>query len=305
MVDIIIVNWNGGQYLKGCIDSLLNSSYKNYHIHIVDNGSIDNSATESEGLEKVSVYYMKKNLGFGKACNWVLPYLTGEHVLLLNPDTQIKADTLAIAIKYMHSNKECTVYGCSQVGDDGKIFRTCGRFPNLVTFCNEALGLSALFPNIFKNGFLQTDWDHSYSSNVEHVMGSFYLIRKQWIDENGFLDDRYFVYLEDLDMSKRVFDSGGLIYYDRENTIYHKGGGLSSQVKAKRLFYSLHARHEYIKKFFSPVSYFFASLTMLFPGYITRMIEDILVKRNLHEARETTQAYKMLYKYLFITKQFK
>jgi GT2 family glycosyltransferase len=303
MVDIIIVNWNGKELLLNAVKAILDSDFTAYHIHIVDNNSTDGSTSLVDGIEKVSIYYQKENLGFGRACNVALPFIKGKYILLLNPDTVIKPDTLPKAVQYMQSHLDCTVYGASQVDDDGQISRSCGRFPTFATFCYDVLGLSTLFPGFFKNGFIQTDWDHSVSKSVEHVMGSFYMIRKDWVDEHSFMDDRYFVYLEDLDLSKRVKDSGGSIYYDRENTIYHQMGGVSMQVKAKRLFYSLHARHEYIKKFFSPLGFIVADTIMLVPGFFARMIAALLVKRSMEEVKETYKAHKMLYKHLFFRDQ--
>ena len=304
MVDIVIVNWNSGQYLNDCINAVLQSDFKDYHIHIVDNGSTDNSTLPFQGLNNISIHYQNKNIGFGKACNKVLPESEGEYILLLNPDTKIKHGTLSMAVSFMKINARYIVYGCAQMGDDGKIMRTCGRFPTLSTFCFDVLGLSNLFPNRFKNSFIRTDWDHLNSTDVDHVMGSFYLIRRKWVDKHGFMDDRYFVYLEDLDVSKRVIDTGGKIYYDHTNLIYHKGGGVSAQVKSKRLFYSLHAKHEYIKKYFSPISFLIADFLMLFPGYLIRIIAALFIKGNFIEAKEITQAYGMLYKHLFFKSQF-
>lgn len=301
-IDIIIVNWNGGQLIIDCIHALYKSAYKDFTVHIIDNGSTDDSCKKIPVFKNLHIYYMGINIGFGKACNEALKYTTGEFILLLNPDTKIQPETIKKAITFLNSHNDCAVYGCAQIDDSGSIMRTCGRFPNMLTFCNDVLGLANIAPAIFINGFIRTEWDHSYSTYVNHVMGSFYLIRRSVIDKIGFMDDRYFVYLEDLDLSLRIRKAGYKIFYDAENKIFHKGGGISQQIKAKRLFYSLHAKHEFIKKYFNAFAFIICDCTLLFISPIVRLLYTIITLKNIKTYKEITSAYLMLYKHLFIKK---
>ena len=300
LIDIIIVNWNSGELLKDCVNSILTNTFTNYIIHVMDNGSTDDSVGSLPNNNKIAIHSLNKNLGFGKACNEGLQYCNGDFILLLNPDTIIRSETLSKAIHFMKGNRKCIVYGCAQEDEYGSLQKfTVGRFPNVVTFCNEVLGLSSIAPRVFKNGFICTDWDYAESRYVDHVMGSFYLIRADWVKKYGFMDDRYFVYLEDIELSKKVINSGGKIYYDRENIICHKQGGISKQVKAKRLFYSLHAKHLYIKKHFSFLGFLMCDFVMLIPGFFSRLIHAILIERRMTALKETVQGHFYLYKTLF------
>ena len=112
--------------------------------------------------------------------------------------------------------------------------------------------------------------------------------RADWVKNYGFMDDRYFLYLGDVDLSKKVINSGGKIYYDRENIICHKQGGISKQVKAKRLFYSLHAKHLYIKKHFSFLGFLMCDFVMLIPGFFSRLIHAILIERRMTALRASS-----------------
>jgi hypothetical protein len=97
---------------------------------------------------------------------------------------------------------------------------------------------------------LMEEWDHTTTRDVDHVMGAFYLVRRRLFEQLHGFDERFFVYLEDLDLSIRVRDAGYRIVFLAEARTFHKGGGSSERVKATRLFYSLHSRIQYGFKHF-------------------------------------------------------
>ena len=140
-----------------------------------------------------------------------------------------------------------------------------------------------------------TDWDHKSSRFVDHVIGSFYLIsRKDFIKVNGFSED-YFVYYEDLDLSKKITDLGGKIYYNADIQIYHKGGGASESVKAERLFYSLDSLLIFSKKHLNKLQYVMISFIVLFIEPLLRLLIKLLTFDKIG-ALEIIKSYKMLYK---------
>jgi len=139
------------------------------------------------------------------------------------------------------------------------------------------------------------DWDHNDTREVDQVMGAFFMIKRELFEElNGF-DERFFVYYEELDLSKRVKDAGYKTMFVAEAKAYHKGGGTSEQVKAKRLFYNTRSRLIYAFKNFG---IFKGLVLMLFTFLVepfTRMV-FFLLKSNLGEIKEMLKGFGMLYK---------
>lgn len=300
-IDILIINWNAGEMLLSCVNSVLSSKFQNFSIIIMDNGSTDDSCSRLPLNEKIQIHYLHQNFGFGNACNQALKYCTGDYILLLNPDAVINENTLQQAMNFMHNN-DIAVYGTAQLGDNGKLMKTCGRYPNFFTFCNDVLGLYQLNNKFFKNGFIQYDWSHNESKQVQHVMGSFYLVRKNIIKEIGFMDDRYFVYMEDLDLSLRINKAGYKIYYDTTNVIYHKGGGVSQQIKSTRLFYALHAKYCFVQKHFSRLGFMSSALVLIFLSPLSRLVFSLIIKRSKTELFQTLGGYYKFYQYLLLRK---
>ena len=242
--DIVIVNWNSGIQLKDCVESVMKSSFDNSILNkiiVVDNDSKDDSIELAERLnfDKLKIIKNKDNLGFGKACNSGVKNSQSDFILFLNPDAMVYEDTFHKLFDYIekNDNSDVVVYGVQLIEDDGKVQRTCARFPNLSNFLVKVLGLNKLNSKYFETYHLE-EWNHNETKQIDHVIGAFYLIKREIFNSiNGF-DERYFVYFEDLDLSKRVHDSGYRTIYLSEIQAYHKGGGTSEQVKALRFFYS-------------------------------------------------------------------
>ena len=158
------------------------------------------------------------------------------------PGHDAGAQSVSRPIDFMEQPENTDVGVCSirLVDDQGVTGRTCTRLPTPAHFMTKMLGLDYLFPRRFPTHFME-EWDHADSRDVDHVMGAFYLIRRDLFHQLGGFDETVFVYLEDLDLSVRVRNAGSRIHYLAEARAYHKGGGTSEQVKARRLYYSLKA----------------------------------------------------------------
>jgi len=301
-VDIVVVNWNCGSLLKKCLASYIDSSsnYLQCNVVISDNGSSDDSLTGISG-KNLKIVYNNINLGFGEACNRALPYCKGKYLLLLNPDTESNLENLERLVIKMEQHNDFGSIGPSQLNREAVIQKTCGRFPNLANSVWELTGLSKVLPKVFQPSPIMFDWDHSHSKEVDHVMGSYMLIRKSVIDIIGFMDHDYFMYMEDIDFSLRITAAGYRNYYYSDVSIYHEGGGVSKKVKAHRLFYSLNAKMIYWKKHLKNEYYFLMilgwSIEPLFRTLIT------ILKLDVNEFKETIVAYRMLFKAFMLKKQ--
>lgn len=296
MISIIIVNWNSGQQLHTCVESVIKFSDKRVDkIIVVDNDSIDGSEMGIENFPGVILIRAGENLGFGKACNMGAKQASSEYLLFLNPDAALYSNTLLKALSFMQ-NSDNNVGICSvQLLDEHKhISRSCARFPSAAGFAAHALGLDRLMPEL---GHFMAEWDHSSTRYVDQVMGAFFLVRRELFEVlNGF-DEQFFVYFEEVDFSYRAHQAGWKSIYLAEAQAFHAGGGTSRQVKARRLFYSLRSRLLYARKHFSLVGLFLVLLTTLLIEPLSRMVL-VLTRRSWSGFKETCSAYVMLWRCL-------
>ena len=297
-LDIIIVNWNAGLQLRECLDSILCSNLNGINISsvvVVDNASSDASADglEDTGLPLI-VIYNKENLGFGAACNQGAKNSVADYLLFLNPDTRLSEDSLNKSVFFMNKpeNQDIGIVGIQLVNDD-HVAQTCARFPQPGKFFSKMVGLDYLFPKLFPS-YLMTEWDHNDSREVDHVIGAFFLVRRSLFELLHGFDERFFVYLEDLDFSLRAKQVGFQSFFLKDVEAYHKGGGTSQQIKATRLFYSLRSRILYSYKHFN-----WGIATCLLIGTI--LLEPIsrvmlgIARRSVKEIFETFNGYTKLW----------
>jgi len=280
-VDIIVVNWNAGEKTLRAVLPYLNyeSSVINCNVIIVDNASIDNSTT----ILKKDVKKIIKNdinVGFGKACNQAFYGSDADYILLLNPDTISNPFVLEKLVEFLEKNQDYAVVGPSQVDENKNVLRTCGRFPIFKTSLFEILGLSKMFPTFFTSAPIMKDWDHLQSRDVDHVMGSYMLIRKSILDRVGFMDEDYFVYFEDLDLSKRINDIGFKTFYHHKYSIIHEGGGTGQRIEEYRLFYSLYSRFIYWKKHLRKTSCFILTAFSITVEPPFRVVDSIMKSKK-------------------------
>ena len=298
-IDIIIVNWNSGSLAQKAIAPYVGYASENLNcvVHIVDNGSTDNSV-ELFAAAEYNLIANEKNLGFGKACNLAYDQCKGEYILLLNPDTQSSPDILENLVSFLENNSEYAVVGPKQIQENNETIRSCGRFPNVVTAWFDVMGLSKISPSIFPPAPIMKDWDHQTSRAVDHVMGSYMLIRKAALEKTGFMDEDYFVYMEDLDLSKRLHNAGYKTYFEANCTVMHIGGGTGAKVKAKRLFYSLSSRRLYWKKHLGYFSMVVLTLFSFTAEPVLRIIDAFLGKNKTTPA-DILKAYSAYWISLF------
>ncbi|MGH2564924.1 MAG: glycosyltransferase family 2 protein, partial [Ginsengibacter sp.] len=290
MVDIVIVNWNSGNYLQLCINSIFSNNNQKYvgKVFIVDNNSTDESLKKIPVSDKIIIIKNKENYGFAKACNQGFQNSTSSCILLLNPDAKLYSTTLSDCINFMNCHIEVDILGCQLLDDAGSITRSCSRFPTLRGFFYDAIGLSKIAPKIFTPALLMTDWDHKSSRPVNQVMGAFMFIRKSIFTEIGYFDERFFVYYEELDFSKKLAEYGGITYFNADIKAVHSGGGTTSDIKAFRLFLNLRSRLLYGRKHFSYMSYLFLTFCTFIIEPVTRSL-FFLSKGNLRGIREVIQ----------------
>jgi GT2 family glycosyltransferase len=294
-VDIVIVNWNAGHQLRECLISLPKESGSPVaQICIVDNASTDQSLEDLP--ETVTLVRLLENKGFATAANEGARHGKAPFLLFLNPDAIVYPDTLSEAVRYLTAseNSGVGVLGVALEDETGHVARSCARFPTPLRFWAVLMGLHRVFPR-WGAGVIMTDWNHETTRDVDHVIGAFYLIRRSVFETLTGFDERFFVYLEDLDLSLRVRAAGWDIRYLAELRAFHRGGGTSRQALGFRLFLSLKSRIDYAFKNFSR----FAAIIHLFGTLTIEPIARVffsLLSRRPGDLRDLYQAYGFLIK---------
>ena len=301
-IDIVLVNWNAGSLLRDCVHSFEEARLKGFslgQVVIVDNGSTDGSLDEW-AFSDLPLKIIKNidNKGFGAACNQGAQGSHADYLLFLNPDTRLFADSLSVPLAFMEAaqNQSVGICGIQLIDEHEEISRSCARFPTSRMFLSKIFGLDRLFPGLFQSHFME-EWGHEENREVDHVIGAFFLVRRHLFEQLDGFDKRFFVYLEDLDFSLRAKESGWASYYLADARAYHKGGGTSEQVKARRLFYSLRSRILYGYKHFTPTQATLLLVSTLCFEPLTRLSFN-LFQGAFKSASETISGYLMLYRAL-------
>ena len=300
-LDIVIVNWNSGEFLNNCLNSIEKSNLKGLllNIIVVDNDSSDDSLNRISPNVKYNLIKQNENIGFAKACNVGLLQSSSKYILFLNPDTEVRENTIQKAVNRMENNEIISVLGVKYIDEYGNIAPSCSRFPKLRYYFYYIIGLSKISPQKFRNPALMLDMDYSKSAFVNEISGAFYFCRKSVLDRVGGFDERFFVYYEELDLSYRIIKSGGAIFYDADNEIFHKGNGISDQVKAKRLFYSLRSRIKYSFKNDNKVNAVILFLLTMFVEPFSRLFY-LIVGGRFSEIKDLVNGYSYLFQYYIL-----
>jgi hypothetical protein len=301
-LDIIIVNWNAGRLISECLESIGAASKAGFALRrvvVVDNGSTDGSVDDlNEPRLPVVLLRNEKNRGFAAACNQGTEGSEADYLLFLNPDTYLFDNSLSEPLDFMEhpSSQEIGILGIQLLDSQSRVSRSCARFPTPRHFLCQMLGLDRLSRRLFPTHFM-LEWDHGERRQVDHVMGAFYLIRRKLFEKLAGFDERFFVYLEDLDLSLRAHKAGWRSFYLADAKAYHRGGGTSEQVMAMRLFYALRSRIFYGYKHFD--QWIAAGLmlgTLVFEPWARLGLAVSM--GSLSKAMETVKAYSLVWRSL-------
>jgi len=263
----------------------------------VDNSSTDGSLSCIENIG-LPLYIIRNgvNRGYAAACNQGAAKAKADFLLFLNPDTRLLKNSLTLPLRFMEApeNARVGICGIQLLDEYEQVARTCSRFPTPGMFLAKACGVTKLstFAHLAHN---MSEWNHQTTRKVDHVIGAFFWVRRcVWEELVGF-DERFFVYIEDVDFSLRARQAGWKTVYLAEAQAFHAGGGTSRQVKDLRLFYSLRSRLMYGHKHYGAMQLTLLMLiTLLFEPF-TRMTH-CLFHNSFRGILHTLRAYLLLYR---------
>lgn len=227
-LSIIIVNYNVKYFLEQALLAVRKAAARvEAEVFVVDNNSVDDSVQMvREKFPEVKLIANQHNPGFSIANNQAINVSEGEYVLLLNPDTVVEEDTFEKCVRFMDQHPEAGGLGVKMIDGSGKFLPESKRgFPSPFVAFAKTIGLSKVFPksklfNRYHLGFLSKDEVHE----VEVLSGAFMMLRRSVLDQIGLLDETFFMYGEDIDLSYRIVQAGYKNYYFPKTTIIHYKG---------------------------------------------------------------------------------
>jgi hypothetical protein len=239
---VIIVNWNAAAYLPEALASLFAAQGGlNMQVWLIDNASTDGSpALVQAQFPQVRVVLNSTNVGFAAANNQGLRLARARYVLLLNPDTRLPAEALTQLLAFLEAHPEVGVVGPRLVGGRGKIQGgAAGYDPSPVTLFNYATFLYRLFPRRFRGLWLaEAHYRQDRPIAVDWVSGACMLVRREAIQAAGLLDERYFMYAEDVEWCRRIRAAGyRVVCYPAVSVVHYIGGSTRQRGHA---FYAHH-----------------------------------------------------------------
>jgi GT2 family glycosyltransferase len=312
-LSIVIVNYNVKFFLDQCLTSVKKaiSQFETYkpeykaEVIVVDNNSVDSSRKLlQEKHNWVKTVFNKKNLGFSAANNQAIEISTGEYVLLLNPDTVVEENTFIKTIDYLDRNSDVGGLGVKMIDGKGHFLPESKRgFPSPLTAFYKISGLSSLFPKskkfgIYHLGFLKED----EINEIDVLSGAFTMLRKSVLNEIGLLDDQFFMYGEDIDLSYRIKKAGYKNVYFPETQIIHYKGESTKKGSLNYVVVFYKAMAIFAKKHFSKTN---ASLFVLFINvaiYLRAFIS--ILKRFFEKISLPLLDYVLVFSGLLLSKVF-
>ncbi|MCK5774737.1 MAG: glycosyltransferase, partial [Bacteroidales bacterium] len=254
-LSVIIVNYNVKHFLEQCLNSVrIAAKHVDCDVWMVDNNSVDQSVEMTQDkFPEVKIIANKVNTGFSVANNQAIKKSNSEYVLLLNPDTVVEEYTFKKVVDFMDVHPDAGGLGVKMLDGNGNFLPESKRgLPTPAVAFYKIFGLSSIFPKSktfgkYHLGYLDKDETHA----VDILSGAFMLMRKKTLDEVGLLDETFFMYGEDIDLSYRIIKGGYKNYYFPETRIIHYKGESTKKSSVNYVYTFYNAMVIFARKHFS------------------------------------------------------
>ena len=275
-LSVVIVNYNVEHFLEQCLYSVRRAMQGiEGEVFVVDNNSVDGSLRMlAEKFPEVNVIANKDNVGFSKANNQAIRVATGEYVLLLNPDTVVEDDTFSKCLAFMDAHPDAGGLGVKMVDGKGNFLPESKRgLPTPAAAFYKMFGLAKLFPHSKRFAhYYMGHLSENETNEVEILAGAFMLMRRATLDQVGLLDETFFMYGEDIDLSYRITQGGYKNYYFPETRIIHYKGESTKKTSVNYVLVFYKAMEIFAKKHFGQKRAFwfsfFINLAIYFKAFL-------------------------------------
>lgn len=238
-ISVIIVTWNSSDEIVKCTDSVI-AALRGFdsELVIIDNNSADNSfaLVNNISFPKLKTVQNPDNMGYTKAINQGIKHSTGKYVLLLNPDTILKDDSIRIMHEFLEANPAYGACAPLMKNPDGTMQYSVRNFPTYWRmFCEFSL-LAYIFPKTKLFGSWKAKYmDYSLGQDVEQPMAAAFMIRGELLAEIDNMDERFSMFFNDVDLCKKVYDAGFKIRLLPASVVIHEHGASIKKVRANMI----------------------------------------------------------------------
>jgi len=289
ILSIVIVTWNSEEDIAECLGSIYNEHYDESKLKVqtivVDNKSSDNSTAVVENFIKVFPYDIRliknsENSGFTKGCNIGIAEAYGDFVMLLNPDTQIQNDGLHQLVEYLKSREDAGAVAPLLYSRNKSIQYSCRTFPRYIDLFFEISALSTLFPSSkFFSRWKMKYFGHNELREVEQPMAAALMIKADVLKKMNYLDERFYMFFNDIDICKQIYNLGYKIVFFPDATVYHKIGTsiLKDRVRMIKAWNEDCLRY-FRKNEYKPFLHFLLSIGLRISGFLRILFTKIIYK---------------------------
>jgi len=311
-ISVIIVSWNTKDLLRNCLNSVNNETRRySFEIIVVDNNSPDNSARMvEEEFPGVVLIANQDNRGFAAGNNQAMVIAKGENILLLNPDTVVIENAIDKMLDYIKSGKSHFVT-CKLLNGDGSLQKSVNSFFSLFGSLVENRYLGEKLAKLDTSGKrFMAFWDHSENREIDWAYGAVMLFSRELFEKVGLLDERFYIYAEEMDYYKRVWAAGYKPVFLADVKIIHFGKSSSRQRRAAMFIQNYFSFYIFLKKHYSSTTYYlyrfrvFVYMKLWFFYFFVKFLAKKLLLRNTDEEKEQIKVYWQTFKWNLSKKSF-
>jgi GT2 family glycosyltransferase len=237
---VVIVHYNASADLDRCLESLTACAPRFAHeIIIVDNASQDEGLAEvHRNYREFRWVFSQENTGYSRGVNLGMEQVEAEYYLVLNPDIVVQPGALDRLVEFADQSPRAGIIGPQLLNEDGSLQESCRRFYTLNTLLLRRTFLGKIFPNSETvRRYLMQDFDHQSSRPVDWVLGGCILVRRSAMDRTGPMDERFFLYFEDVDWCYRMWQAGHEVLYTPDARFMHRHRRDSARGTFNRTFW--------------------------------------------------------------------